>query len=413
MTILMAWGAVQSVVRHEPAMLVVAVAMTAMCVFGTVWFSSVAGFRHLRLSKRIVSARDDIGSGLSIPTRRHLISLLVGLGSTSVIGFVVAAGWFLGADVGTLAAQDRGQARFLTAGAIFAGVLFVVVLGFRSSTSIRLYPSGVRRIVTLHRLWSTRTIETFVSWDGIDEFVADEQVVGGTVEVRNPVIWLVSRTAIPEGSRRRFDAPNRARLDAHLLVAEPNVLLALLSRMRESRPLRASLAEAEAPVDPDSSPGAPAAVGSRIDAGGARRHELTAIRCGADESAPFGPDGRGKLRMWVGDDHGRAVRGRSGAQDPLGPRRVDDGNGQCDRTQAADEGCCDAGASDIDGPQDHRSHEGERTSDGQRRSCEASQPQDGRAAGAQGPVGAHRRLLGEALDQVLQRLPEDGSTRKV
>ncbi|WP_209284265.1 hypothetical protein, partial [Prescottella equi] len=78
----------------------------------------------------------------------------------------------------------------------------------------------VRRIVTLHRLWSTRTIETFVSWDDIDEFVADEQVVGGTVEVRNPVIWLVSRTAIPEGSRRRFDAPNRARLDAHLLVAE-------------------------------------------------------------------------------------------------------------------------------------------------------------------------------------------------
>ncbi|MDP8016207.1 hypothetical protein GS894_06845 [Rhodococcus hoagii] len=62
MTILMAWSAVQSVVRHEPAMLVVAVAMTAMCVFGTVWFSSVAGFRHLRLSKRIVSARDDIGS---------------------------------------------------------------------------------------------------------------------------------------------------------------------------------------------------------------------------------------------------------------------------------------------------------------------------------------------------------------
>ncbi|BCN63245.1 hypothetical protein RE9431_17000 [Prescottella equi] len=248
MTILVALGAVKSVVRHEPAMLVVAVATTAMCVFGTVWFSSVAGFRHLRLSKRIVSARDDIGSGLSIPTRRHLISLLVGLGSASVIGFVVAAGWFLGADVGTLAARDRGQAHFLTAGAIFAGVLFVVVLGFRSSTSIRLYPSGVRRIVTLHRLWSTRTIETFVSWDDIDEFVADEQVVGGTVEVRNPVIWLVSRTAIPEGSRRRFDAPNRARLDAHLLVAEPNVLLALLSRMRESRPLRASLAEAEAPA---------------------------------------------------------------------------------------------------------------------------------------------------------------------
>ncbi|NKV12353.1 hypothetical protein GS909_17875 [Rhodococcus hoagii] len=102
----------------------------------------------------------------------------MGLGSTSVIGFVVAAGWFLGADVGTLAAQDREQAHFLTAGAIFAGVLFVVVLGFRSSTSIRLYPSGVRRIVTLHRLWSTRTIETFVSWDDIDEFVADEQVVG-------------------------------------------------------------------------------------------------------------------------------------------------------------------------------------------------------------------------------------------
>ncbi|WP_175420396.1 hypothetical protein [Rhodococcus sp. SGAir0479] len=243
MTLVMPVAVVRSLAGNELATIFAGVAMTLLAAFATVGLAGVAGVRHLRLSKRIVVCQDDVGAGIAIPSRHHLAPLLVALGATAVVGLVVAAGWFLGVDAGPLAAEDRGQAHLLTGGGIALSVLFVAFLGFHSVKEVRLYPGGVRRMVTLRRLWSTRTVETFVSWDDVVEFEADEQVVRGALEGRNPIIWLVSGPALPESSRLQFDKPDRMRLDAHLLVAEPNTLLTVLSVLRESAPLRRSLAD--------------------------------------------------------------------------------------------------------------------------------------------------------------------------
>ncbi|BCN43423.1 hypothetical protein A6I85_19225 [Prescottella equi] len=246
MTLVMPVAVVKSLVVNEPAAFFVGVAMTLLAAFATVGLAGIAGVRHLRLSKRIVVCQDDLGAGIAIPSRRHLAPLLVGLGSTSVVGLVVAVGWFLGVDAGPLAADDRGQAHLLTVGGIAASALFAAFLGFHSVKEVRLYPGGVRRMVTLRRLWSTRTVDTFVPWDDIVELEADEQVVRGVFEVRNPIIWLISGPALPESSRLRFDEPNQVRVDAHLLVAEPNTLLTVMLALRESAPLRRSLADSGA-----------------------------------------------------------------------------------------------------------------------------------------------------------------------
>ncbi|RVW08207.1 hypothetical protein EGT67_17525 [Prescottella agglutinans] len=246
MSCIMPIAAVKSVIHDEPAMVWVASGMAMAFASATVGLSGIAGFRYLKLSKRIAACQDTIGPGIAIPSRKHLVPILVCLGSVSLGGLVVAAGWFFGADVGPLAAQDRGQAQFLTVFGVVALAFFAALLGFRSSKEIRLYPSGIQRMVTLRRLWSTRTVDTFVSWDDIVEFEVDELVVGGTIEVRNPIIWLVSGTEIPVSSRLRFDESNRLRLDAYLLLAEPNVLLGLLSSLRESPDRRRVLADAAA-----------------------------------------------------------------------------------------------------------------------------------------------------------------------
>ena len=246
MACLMLATAVKGLVRGEPVVFLVTPVMAIAFTVATVGLAGIAGVRYLRLSKRIVACQDDVGSGIAIPSRNHLAPILVSLAPASVIGLVVGAGWFFGVDAGPIAAQDRGQAQFLTVCGIAASALFAAFLGFHSSKEIRLYPDGIRRIVTLRRLWSTRTVDTFVSWDDIVEFEVDEQVVGGVVEVRNSIIWLVTGTEIPESSRLRFDEPNRLRLDAHLLLAEPNVLLGLLSALWESSDQRQALADAAA-----------------------------------------------------------------------------------------------------------------------------------------------------------------------
>ncbi|WFR71732.1 hypothetical protein P9209_23680 [Prescottella defluvii] len=246
MACIMSATAVQGVVRDEPVVILIAPVLALVFGFATVGLAGLGGFRYLGLSKRIVVCHDEIGEGIEVPTRKYLVPLFVSLAAVAVIGLAVAAGWLFGFDVGPLEARDSGQAKFMTACGIAALILLALFLGFRSSTSIRLYPSGIRRIVALRRLWSTRTIDTFVSWDDIVEFQVDEQVVGGLIEVRNPIIWLVSGMPLPGRGRLRYDETNRLRLDAHVLVAEPNVLLGLLSSLRESPDRRRALTGARA-----------------------------------------------------------------------------------------------------------------------------------------------------------------------
>lgn len=246
MACLMFAAAVKGAVRGEPVVFLVTPVLAVAFSFAAVWLAGVGGIRQLRLSRRIVACQDDVGAGIAIPSRHHLAPLLVALGSTAVVGLVVAAGWFLGVDAGPLAVEDRGQAHLLTVGGIAASAVFAAFLGFHSAKELRLYPGGVRRMVTLRRLWSTRTVDTFVPWDDIVELEADEQVVRGVFEVRNPIIWLISGPALPASSRLRFDEPNRVRVDAHLLVAEPNTLLTVMLALRESAPLRRSLADSGA-----------------------------------------------------------------------------------------------------------------------------------------------------------------------
>ncbi|WP_145982341.1 hypothetical protein [Rhodococcus sp. MTM3W5.2] len=224
--------AMKGVRQDEFSAIVVAMGLLVLSCCGMAGSMSMAGFRHLRPSKRITSD----GTGIRIPMRRYLLVLLIGLGFVATLALVTAIGWSFGLDsTGSfLNPDDVGEARFLLACGGIALAAFGFFLAFRAPTVLTISQVGIRRYTRRWRGLSAKTVDVFLPWDDIVEFTPDEQIVGGLIEVRNPIIRIRSTTTRTKTERLAYDTDDQVTVLAHLLVAEPNTLLSLLQFLKDN-----------------------------------------------------------------------------------------------------------------------------------------------------------------------------------
>ncbi|MFG1784492.1 hypothetical protein ACGFIU_18795 [Rhodococcus oryzae] len=224
--------AMKGVRQDEFSAVVVAMGLLVLSCCGLVGLMSMAGFRFLGLSNRITAD----GTGVRIPMRRYLLVLLIGLGLVAAMALVTAIGWSFGLDstASFLNPDDVGEARFLLICGGISLAAFVFFLAFRAPTVLIVSRAGIRRTTRRYRGPVVKTFDVFLPWDDIVEFIPDEQIVGGLIEVRNPIIRIRSTSTRTKAEQLAFDTDDRVTVLAHLLVAEPNTLLALLQFLKDN-----------------------------------------------------------------------------------------------------------------------------------------------------------------------------------
>jgi hypothetical protein len=218
--------------QDEFSAIVVAIGLLVLSCCGMAGLMGMAGFRFLGLSNRITAD----GTGIRIPMRRYLLVLLIGLGLVATSALVTAIGWSFGLDstASFLNPDDVGEARFLLICGGISLAAFVFFVAFRAPTVLIVSRAGIRRTTRRYRGPVSKTFDVFLPWDDIVEFIPDEEIVGGLIEVRNPIIRIRSTSTRTKAEQLAFDTDEQVTVLAHLFVAEPNTLLALLQFLKEN-----------------------------------------------------------------------------------------------------------------------------------------------------------------------------------
>ncbi|MFC7449688.1 hypothetical protein [Rhodococcus daqingensis] len=221
---------------HETETVVLAVGFFVLACVGTIGLLGLAGFRYFGLSRRVTGVGTGDGCGIRIPMRRYLVALLIVLGLVAAFTLVTAIGWSFGLEstASFLNPDDVGEARFLLVCGGISVAAFVFFVAFRASTVLIVSRAGIRRTTRRYRGPIVKTFDVFLPWDDIVEFIPDEQIVGGLIEVRNPIIRIRSTTTRTKAEQLAFDTDDQVTVLAHLLVAEPNTLLALLQFLKDN-----------------------------------------------------------------------------------------------------------------------------------------------------------------------------------
>ncbi|RVW03195.1 hypothetical protein EF834_08430 [Rhodococcus spongiicola] len=210
----------------------------------------LSGFRWIGLSRRISRCGSEYGEGIQIPTgRAGVLSLSVMFVGCSAYALVAVIASYSGLGNKLLpAGRDTETGRTYMA-VLFVGALVIatVLLMFRSSTTLRIYPGGVERFTRKRMLFSVRRSEIFLPWDNIQNVVADEIVIAnGQSAVRHPIIKLQNSSNVPDRMLLKFESTHELALMAKLFVAEPNTLLSLLRFLKDSPDQRDIVARPDA-----------------------------------------------------------------------------------------------------------------------------------------------------------------------
>ncbi|TQF65778.1 hypothetical protein FK531_20325 [Rhodococcus spelaei] len=237
MALLGVWMAVEAGRSGDLAVYAVSLAMVVLSGGCAATYVRVAGLRYLRLSSRITPRRDESrGPGLEIPTSRYRWPIVVFFGAVAVLGLVLCAAAFArrGTSPDPLVPDNGFDALWLGAAGAMGLLVALAVVGFGDETVLTVHRGGVRRRTRVRKLFWGRTVDAFVPWEEIVEFVPDELVVGSTLEVRNPVIRIRTRTPRPLSERLPYDSDDETTVMAYFLVTEPNALMDLLRTLRDN-----------------------------------------------------------------------------------------------------------------------------------------------------------------------------------
>lgn len=204
-----------------------------------------AGFRYIGLSRKIRPLQDPVhGSGVAIPTSRMLFPVLIAaLIATAGYGVASSVGWFSGIDESLLpdGRNSRAGAIYMAVLAVSAVALALFLASIRIDTVLSIYSDGVERYSLRRILLSNKKSRIFVGWQDITH------IHGGTTDsLQHPGIDIHTDSALSENRRTPHDGEHKIAFMAHVLVAEPNTLFALLKRLHENPDERKLLSEPNA-----------------------------------------------------------------------------------------------------------------------------------------------------------------------
>ncbi|MEV0946551.1 hypothetical protein [Rhodococcus sp. NPDC049939] len=238
-------------VRHEESGIAAGSAGGLILFVGLVLTTiMLAGFRWVGLSRRITRSRSEYGEGIQIPTGRvglvTLSAMFIGC-SMYALAAVIASYSGLGSKLLPAGRDTETGRTYMVILCVGALVIATALLLFRTSTVIGIYPSGVSRDTRKRVAFSVRRFETFLSWNDIDNVVADETVVNsGSSAIHHPLIKLQNSSNIPADMLLKFDGTDEITLMAKLFVAEPNTLLSLLRFLKDNPDQRDIVAQPDA-----------------------------------------------------------------------------------------------------------------------------------------------------------------------
>ncbi|MFD6893095.1 hypothetical protein ACFWB0_00930 [Rhodococcus sp. NPDC060086] len=196
-----------------------------------------SGLRHISLPRRIVHHADcRYGAGVNVPMVRSLIPALIAvLVGITVYGLTIWISWL--ADVSDslvpFGRDTREVAIFAAIGSAVTGTAVLLLSSVRFTTSLQIYPSGIRRYTRRRILFSIRESELFLRWGDI------AQISPGSLGIRigsagHPVVNLSTTSIVPMSLRTQHDSDNLVAVMTHMLISEPNTLFGLLERLHEN-----------------------------------------------------------------------------------------------------------------------------------------------------------------------------------
>lgn len=203
----------------------------ATLVCGSLYGVQEAGFRKIGRPRRVRRQHaPDHGYGVRVPMTRVLIPLVVSV----LIGCAVYTGvasltWFLGADESLLPSGRSTEigAVYMTVYSIGSVIGALLLLIIRLDTVVTIYHDGVERYSLRQFPFFTRRYRIFLAWHEI------ERIDAGSL-ANQPVIELHTASPLQARQQTPHDTDHKITLLAHVLVTEPNTLLALLKRLHEN-----------------------------------------------------------------------------------------------------------------------------------------------------------------------------------
>jgi len=189
-------------------------------------FMSLAGITSSGVSRSVRSGRDDdLGPGLVLTSTGNRLMMGV-MGAFGVWAFTAAAVQFSGMSESLFPdsrATDAHAVYALCGGSFLSAMIVVMLLSKRHE--LYLACGGVARRTHIRRWWRGRCLETFVSWDDIDELRVQ---IFAVKAARYEVIDIVSRKFEPERALQQFDKTDSIAVRAFEMGADPNALMALM-----------------------------------------------------------------------------------------------------------------------------------------------------------------------------------------
>ncbi|WP_238841304.1 hypothetical protein [Prescottella equi] len=241
---------VTALIRGEWS-LAAGLAGAAVLFAGLGWIGIGAGGIHtIGLSRRIMECTDEYGRGIRIPTARSVaLVFVVALGGAGVYGLGAAGVFYLG-DSSLLLPEGRSADGNAALMGILGAVVLLVALCvgiLRPRGEVRIYPSGIRRIVRRPFSPRARILDIYRDWTDIEAVIADEMVAhSGGVDVHHPMIKLRTATPIEPGARTKFDSEHDLTIMTKMYVAEPNTLFDLLRYVDENPGSRSIIGASDA-----------------------------------------------------------------------------------------------------------------------------------------------------------------------
>ncbi|MEV0947077.1 hypothetical protein [Rhodococcus sp. NPDC049939] len=214
----------------------------------TVMVPRTAGISWIGVSRRISPRSTGHGNGVSIPDSRsiHMFVFLLGLIGIPASTAAVMAFTGIGETLLPNGLDTREGAYFMGAYGSGSLLCIIVILGFRATSTLLVYPSGIQYTTRRHRFFAATTDDRFFEWENIACITPDTWIyTHSSVSFYNPLLKITTKNEADASSNNSDH--EETTIYVHKLVAEPNALRSLLEYMRGNSEARDLLAEQDSP----------------------------------------------------------------------------------------------------------------------------------------------------------------------